>query len=101
MSNGGKKQGKNIARLIYIGMIASVMAWMLFLGRNSFMNAYLARRDLKQLETEVDKLRLANDSLRTENDRLKTSLDAAERAAREQFGLVKPDEKVFRFIPQD
>ncbi len=101
MSNRGKKQGLKIARLIYIGVIAIVMAWMLLLGRNSFMNAYLVGRDLRQLETEVDKLRLANDSLRTENERLKTSLDAAEKAAREQFGLIKPDEKVFRFIPQD
>ena len=101
MSNHGRKERIRLPRLIYIGAIVFLLSWILFWGRNSFWNTYFEGRDLKRLEAEVSKLSVANDSLRTENERLKTSLAAAEKAAREQFGLIKPDEKVFRFIPQD
>ncbi|MBM4404060.1 MAG: septum formation initiator family protein [Candidatus Cloacimonetes bacterium] len=95
------KQHITLPHLIYIGAILFLLSWIIFWGRNSFWNTHFVRRDLKRMETEVTKLKTVNDSLRNENERLKTSLDAAEKAAREQFGLIKPGEKVFRFIPPD
>jgi len=101
MSNHGRKERIKLPRLIYIGAIVFLLSWILFWGRNSFWNTHFVRRELKRMEAEVAKLSVMNDSLRIQNERLKTSLDAAEKAAREQFGLIKPDEKVFFFIPQD
>ena len=54
---------------------------------------------MNTMKKAVSELNAKNDSLRTENEKLQTSLDAAEKAARERFGLVKPGEKVFRFVP--
>lgn len=101
MNSHSNKPRAKIPKLIYIGGILFLLSWILFWGQNSFWHTHFIRRDLKRLEMEVEKLKTVNDSLRTENERLKTSLDAAEKAAREQFGLIKPDEKVFRFIPQE
>lgn len=56
-------------------------------------------RELQSMRSNVERLSAVNDSLRNENEKLRTSLDAAEKAARERFGLVKPGEKVFRFVP--
>jgi len=54
---------------------------------------------VEQLEKETTILKAQNDSLAQENERLKTDPEAAEKAARENFGLTKPDETVFRFVP--
>ncbi|MDD4686917.1 MAG: septum formation initiator family protein [Candidatus Cloacimonetes bacterium] len=79
--------------------IVLLLLWIGILGRNSFWNTYQLRRKVESLESEAEHLKAVNDSLATENARLKTDPEAAEKAAREQYGLTKPGEKVFRFVP--
>ncbi len=88
-----------IVRYIYLLLIVLLFLWITVLGRNSARHTYSLRKKVENMETEVQHLQAVNDSLAKENLRLKTDPDAAEKAAREQFGLIKPDEKVFRFVP--
>ncbi|MCK9557874.1 MAG: septum formation initiator family protein [Candidatus Cloacimonetes bacterium] len=84
---------------LYAIAIVLLILWILVLGRNSFWNTYQLKRQVEGLEKEAEFLKAVNDSLARENMRLKTDPEAAEKAAREQFGLTKPGEKVFRFVP--
>ena len=97
-----KAKGKETPRIIwyiYLLCILFLFLWISVLGRNSARNTFLLRKKVEALEAEALHLNAVNDSLAKENLRLKTDPDAAEKAAREQFGLIKPHEKVFRFVP--
>ncbi len=86
-------------RYLYGLILIAVLSWILFFGQNSFFNTWQLKRKVDTLQEETDRLKVVNDSLARENERLKTDPDAAEKAAREGFGLTKPNEKVFRFVP--
>ncbi len=99
MVKGKSKKYQKASRIIFGVILAFIFGWIMLWGSNSFYNTHRLRKELAQMNARVTKLSAVNDSLRTENEKLKTSLEAAEKAARERFGLVKPGEKVFRFIP--
>jgi cell division protein FtsB len=86
-------------KYIVNALLVLLLAWILVTGRNSYLNTYRLKRRVDLLQQEAMRLKAANDSLAQENARLKTDPEAAEKAAREQFGLTKPNEKVFRFVP--
>ena len=86
-------------RFAFWAIIVLLIIWILFLADNSFLNTWKLKRRVDQLEKETTILKAQNDSLAQENERLKTDPEAAEKAARENFGLTKPDETVFRFVP--
>jgi len=80
-------------------LLAVMAIWILILGGNSFFNTWKLQRQVSKLKAETLHLKAVNDSLSQENQRLKTDPDAAEKAAREKFGLTKPGETVIRFVP--
>ena len=90
---------KRISRYIFWGIISIILIWVLIFSDNSFWNTWRLKKEMVSMRDKVTELNAKNDSLKTENEKLQTSLDAAEKAARERFGLVKPGEKVFRFVP--
>jgi len=86
-------------RFSFWAIIALLLIWILFLANSSFLKTWKLKNRVEQLEKETTILKAQNDSLAQENERLKTDPEAAEKAARENFGLTKPDETVFRFVP--
>ncbi|MDY0151200.1 MAG: septum formation initiator family protein [Candidatus Cloacimonas sp.] len=86
-------------RFSFWAVVTLLALWVLILGTNSFLNTWKLQRRVQTLETETLHLKALNDSLAQENERLKTDPETAEKAAREKFGLTKPDETVFRFVP--
>ncbi|MDI3503940.1 MAG: cell division protein FtsB [Candidatus Cloacimonadota bacterium] len=98
MRTKGKDSPKIVWYIFFLALLL-LFLWITVTGRNSFLNTYKLRRKVEKLELETSRLKAVNDSLANENARLKTDPQAAEKAAREEFGLTKPDEKVFRFVP--
>lgn len=94
-----KPRNKRVHRLLYWLVILFLLSWILLWGRNSFYQVWKQKQALQELQTKSDRLRLDNDSLRGETSRLKTDPDAAEEVAREQHGMIKPDEVIYRFKP--
>lgn len=80
-------------------IIGIIVIWIAIAGGNSFYNTWKLQRQVRLLKTETMHLKALNDSLAQENERLKTDPEAAEKAAREKFGLTKPGETVIRFVP--
>ncbi|TRW49609.1 cell division protein FtsB [Aliidiomarina halalkaliphila] len=64
--------------------------------------------DLRELRQEVERQEQANQSLQQRNqllaadiDDLRSALEAVEERARNELGLVQPNETFFRLIPRD
>ncbi len=93
------KELSPLLKYIFWAALALIVLWILILGGNSFFNTWKLQHRVAQLERETSALKAVNDSLAAENQRLKTDPETAEKAAREKFGLTKPDETVFRFVP--
>lgn len=94
-----KQASPAYVKWIYWLIIIFVLSWILIWGQYSFLKTYIQGRSVKKLQSSVNELKVQNDSLRQENELLKTNLETAEKTARERFGLTKPGEKVFRFVP--
>lgn len=88
-------------KFVFWAILAIILLWILILSGNSFFNTWKLQRRVALLEKETLALKAVNDSLSAENNRLKTDPETAEKAAREKFGLTKPDETVFRFVPAE
>lgn len=86
-------------RLVYLALILFLLSWILLWGSNSFYQVWKQKQRIQKLQIQSDKLAAENDSLRRETYRLKTDPDAAEEVAREQHGMIKPDEVIYRFKP--
>lgn len=98
MKTRGKESPRIVKYLFYLFLLL-LLGWIGFWGQNSFFKTIKLKRELDALRAKTEELSAINDSLATENQRLKTDPEAAEKAAREQFGLTKPGERVFRFVP--
>lgn len=90
-----------IVRLIFYAALIAIILWILVLSQNSYLNTWKLKSKMNDLKKEMLELQAVNDSLRQENHRLKTDPKAAEKVARERFGLTKEGEKSFRFIPDN
>ncbi len=90
---------RRIPRYLLWLFLICICLYLLFLDRNSFLNVIKQNRELSTLQKKVEYLKTENSRLRSENHRLRTDPLEIERIAREELGLQKPGEKVYRFIP--
>ncbi|OZC02673.1 FtsB family cell division protein [Rubricoccus marinus] len=83
-------------RVLLVGAIALGL-WVAFLDSHSLVRRALYARDLGRIEAE-------NESLRQENAELQAAIDAdlddatVEKVAREQYGMRRPGETVYRVV---
>jgi cell division protein FtsB len=81
---------------------AIVMAWVaVFGGEYSTFDWLTLRRQLASERAEVAHLHTALDSLARLARALETDSATQERAAREQFGMIRNGELLYRIVPRD
>ena len=86
-------------RLLAAGLLALV-AWVLFFDSHSVLRRVSYASELDRLTTE-------NAGLEAENDRLESAVargldgETVERVAREQYGMRRPGERVYRVEAAD
>ena len=84
-----------LRRRLLIAGVAALGLWVAFLDSHSLVRRALYARDLSRIETE-------NETLRRENASLQAAVDAGldaetvEKVAREQYGMRRPGETVYR-----
>lgn len=85
-----------IALLVLIGLIFVV-------GDVGLLKLWGAQRQMKNLRAKIDELEGRNALLGAEIERLKYDDFTIEKVAREQYGYLKPGDKVYRIItiPED
>lgn len=95
------KDAPRIVRVLFAAVLIFLLSWIVVWGRNSFYHTWIGARRTSKLEKSVQHLQAVNDSLSQEIHRLQTSPEAAEKVAREKYGLIKENETVYRFVSGD
>ncbi|MDD2331777.1 MAG: septum formation initiator family protein [Candidatus Cloacimonetes bacterium] len=88
-----------LIRIVYWGILLVILLWILFWDYNSYLSRYQKARKLQRMKSELVEMVARNDSLRNEILELQSNPEAAEKVGRERYGLIKPNEKIFRFVP--
>lgn len=69
------------------------------LGPHGFLAMRRTQKEMEQLRTEVDRLNKENNQLADDATALKSDPQAIERIAREDMGLARPGEMIFKLPP--
>ena len=86
-------------QLLFLALFAGGL-YVLFAGESGYLQVEARRTELQLLRYEVESLRAQNDSLRTLLERLRNDIGYLEKVAREEYGMKKPGEQVYR-IPDE
>ncbi len=82
---------------IVIGLIVVAVAWLLFAPGTGVYSLIKQRSRTAALEQQTEELINTNEELRAEIERLKHDQAYLEKVAREKYGLLKKNERVFDF----
>jgi cell division protein FtsB len=86
---------KSLRRWVIGGVLCAIFVWIAFFDSHSLLRRY-------QWHREHDRLAAENQALQQEIQRLREQLDRpltdslVERIAREEYGMKRPDETVYR-----
>ncbi len=98
---GARKKGENKSRYLY-WLAASLSVFLLgtaVFGRDGLLAVIVNQRRSENIRADISALREGNRLLRKQIRSLQNDLTSVERIAREDLGLVKPEETVYEFIP--
>ncbi len=82
---------------IIFALILLLIFYVVFLFSNKYAKILQLKEDIKELESEIEDLKLRNYNLSQEVELLKGD-KYIEKIAREELGLGKPDEIIFKAI---
>jgi len=82
---------------IVIVLIAAAVLWLLFAPGTGVYSLVKMRSRTAALEQQTEELIKTNEKLKAEIDRLKNDEAYLEQVAREKYGLLKKNERVFDF----
>jgi cell division protein FtsB len=88
-------------RLLAGGVLAAALYYAGWGGEYSLWDLLRLKRDRAAAEQELVKTRRETDSLRAEARKLENDPATIERVARERFGMIRPGETLYRFVPMD
>jgi cell division protein FtsB len=89
-----------IAAVVAVFALAALLVYVFVFSRHGYLRRRELLRENERLQSELRELRDENARLREELSRLDDP-DAVEKLAREELGLVKDGETVYRFVEKD
>ena len=89
-------QQNRLLKIILV-LVAASLVWLLFAPGTGVYSLLKLRTKAARLEVQTEELVKTNDNLRAEIDRLKNDTEYLEKIAREKYGLIKKNERVFDF----
>lgn len=89
-------------RKIVAGAVAlGAMYFLLFGGEYTFLDLWRLDRERQAETIRLESVRVEVDELARKADSLATDSAALERLAREQYGLIRDGERLYRFVEAD
>lgn len=91
---------KSLRRWLLGGVLCAILVWLAFFDSHSLLRRY-------QWHQQHDQLTMENEQLRREIKRLRKKLDRpltdslVERIAREEYGMKRPNETVYRLQTEE
>ena len=89
-------QQNRLLKLVLVLVVGSTL-WILFAPGTGVYSLLKLRNQALELEKQTQQLLETNEALRAEIDRLKNDPVYLEQIAREKYGLLKKNERVFDF----
>lgn len=86
---------KHLRRWLLGGVLVALFAWIGFFDSHSLLKRYQWHQEHEELTQENEELRRKNERLRKQLDRPLTD-SLVERLAREEYGMKRPGETVYR-----
>lgn len=93
------KLPKKIGRWILIAVLL-VLLYFSLTGDEGLINLYRSHYDTKKMKSEITELKTTVDSLKNTIEKLMNDTTYIERIARENLGMAKKGEKVYKFIEE-
>jgi cell division protein FtsB len=90
-----------ITVVIRLGLLATVVVVVLYLfvfSRYGFLRLKEIETENAELEDRIAAVETENAELRDEIERMENDMEAIERLARTDLGLIKEGDKVYRFV---
>ncbi len=86
--------------ILAVGIVAAGL--FLFLsGEDGYVQVHAKKQELAQLRQQIEILEAQNNSLRHQLWQLDNDIDYIEKVAREEFGMARPGESVYRIERSD
>ena len=98
-SSGLLKSGARRIRRLLLALPVVFCVYILVADENGLYHIRHRDRQIEHLQFEIDSLRTVNDNLVSDLELLKTDRAAIERIARERYGMVKANERVYMVYP--
>jgi len=86
--------------LIPAGAILFILFFTIF-GERGLLRIYHLNQEKQETEKRLEELKTENEKLKREIEALKTDRRYLESIARKDFGLVRQNETIYQFPPQD
>ena len=99
--NEGRSVTSGLKRLVVPGLLLMAAYFAVFGGEYSVFELRDARADVVKEQARLEEARVEIDSLRAELDRLEHDPATIERIAREDYGMIRRGEVLYRFADAD
>lgn len=86
-----------LIRIAFPALLLLALYYALFGGEYSLFELREARTEIDRVRARLDSVSSVNDSLRAWTDSLQNDLSTLERIAREQYGMIRDGEALYRF----
>ena len=90
-----------LAKLLVPGLLSVAVYYAVFGGEYSMFELRRSRASLEEERVVLGELQTQIDSLSAWSDSLRSDASTLERVAREQFGMIKDGETLYRFAVPD
>ncbi len=90
-----------LTRILVPGLLLLSVYYAVFGGEFSAFDVRDAEDEVERVRDELERLRAENDSMRLWADALENDPAVLERLAREELGLIKPGERLYRIDEVD
>ncbi len=90
-----------IRKLVSGAIVVGALYFLLFGGEYTFLDIWRLEQDHQTEIAELEQVRAEVAELEQVADSLATDSAALERLAREQYGLIREGERLYRFVPPD
>ena len=95
------RRRRRLVRIALALVLAVALYYALFGGEYSVFELRRLSRRVVEEQARLDSLRLQVDSLEARADSLADDSATIERIARERYGMIRPGERLYRFVEED
>lgn len=90
-----------LSRTLFLGALGLAAYYALFGGRYSVFETRSAAGEMQVLQARLDSIEAVNAGLEARIDSLENDPATLERVAREEYGMVRPGERLYRTSQPD